>query len=344
MAQTRRVLTRGELLAMVRDVALHASPDAPATVSKRVFNEHRAAAGRDGCPDASNLCRRLKITWPELLDLALRDQHVARGSSNRTRAKNEHEGEGASRETALTALAIIATRLHVRTLTPDDYDQARREILNGSRGRHRDDLGMRLPTHGQISWIAAWDEMLETAGLERRPAQQGPRAGMRLVDALELFLCAQGYLPKTKALKRFTAEHSFAMENMTAGSLATAYKQLRERRADSALWTPPRPLGSREQPPWMPADQVTVVEELGVELPRRGRRGYWTLDRVMDGLQRALMQLDPCEELRMPALRRLAKQDPTIPQPSVVQKIARQHGTTFSALRDEAVATARLNS
>lgn len=326
-------LTGAQLLALVRRVASHANAQEPTTVSKRRFDAERRPAGAPDCPEASNLCRHFSSSWPDVLDLAFRGATSVRTTAVRARAKSAHEGEGVSRQTALTALAIIAARLKVRTLRPADYEEARRALLQAARGDRRRALADRLPTVGQFRPLGEWDELLVAAGLEGRPPVYKPPS-VPVEDAVVRFLVAQGYLPHRKEMMRFARERGFALQDVPAGDYDTVHARVRALRSEQGLWTPPgRPPRGRK-PPWLQSDDPPTADD---GAPARLLRHHWTLPRVTDGLRLALRRLEPGEELNQPTLRRLAKTDRDIPAASTVTRIAKAHGTTFSALRDAVV-------
>jgi len=326
------------VLALVRRVASHAKAQEPTAVSKRQFNDARRPAGAPECPEASNLCRRFASSWPALLELAFRGPTSVKTAAVRGRAKSAHEGEGVSRETALTALAIIAARLQVRTLRPTDYEEARRALLQAARGERRRALADRLPTVGQFRPLGDWDELLVAAGLEGRPLAIYTPPSVPVEDAVVRFLVAQGYLPHRKEMMRFARERGFALQAVPASEYDAVHARVRALRSEQGLWTPPgRPARGRK-PPWVESDDPPTADE---GMPARLLRHHWTLARVTDGLRLALHRLGPGEELNQPTLRRLAKTDRDIPAASTVTRIAKENGTTFSALRDAVVAEGR---
>ena len=84
-----------------------------------------------------------------------------------------------------------------------------------------------------------------------------------------------------------------------------------------------------------------MTDDEQAELPAPAPHNYWTLDRVTEGLRHALTLLRPGQDLTPARLRNLAKTDRAIPSASTVTDVAKAHGTTFSALRDQVVAETR---
>lgn len=332
-----RYRSNAELLALVRSVAEHAHSDKPTAVSKRRFDIARRSADLAHCPSASNLCRRLGMDWPEVLELAARER-TFHTTGSRIRAASEREGGSNDHATRIAAIQLIATRLKVRSLRPDGYETERQMMLAGARGAHRRNLELRLPTVGQFAG-ENWDEMLQAAGLDPRVRAQITPSASSLTDITEWFLIAQGYLPGVRSLHRFGREYGIAIPHVRHGDLARARDGLRERRAQAGLWTPPRlPTAGRRGLPWSAPDQQPDPVIPPSATPRLTEYRTWTNERVMTGLILAVQRLGPEERLNQPMLRKLAKTHADIPSASVVSVIAAQHGTTFAALRDEAVA------
>lgn len=234
-----------------------------------------------------------------------------------------------NRAAYIGALQLIARRLEVTTLRPAQYEEARQEMLKKSRGRHREELMERLHAAGAID-AHGWDELLASAGLVPRK-REGVSPGLPVPDAVERFLEAQGRLPKLLELHRFAKERGFALQ--TTKKILPHIEELRSRRTKEGRWTPARVPKPSQRPPWQ-APEPGASED--PEHPRP-RRGHWTLEHVQAGLQLALAELAPGETLTLPTLRRLAKANRDIPSSGTVGRTAKEHGTTITALRLEAI-------
>lgn len=329
MPARARHITNAELLALIRVVAAHASPNAPTTVSQRRFDAAREPSGRSECPRATNLTRRFGQPWSAVLELAHREMHGFHTDAMRSRAQG-----APSEETAVAALASIARRLGMATLRPHEYEHARHELLEGSRGQRRQALRHRFPTAGQFVPLGDWDELLVKAGLERRPPARAAQSS--LADVVERFLTDMGYWPSHHRLVRFGNERRISVPHTSAAELDGVFEVLRIRRANEGLWAPPVPPPSWAAMPWYSPGPLLADEPLGPVAPKQRLRS-WTLESVQAGLRIAVESLGPGERLNQPTLRRLAKTDDRIPAPSVVGRKAKAHGTTFSALRAAAV-------
>jgi hypothetical protein len=327
---SQRRYSNSELLLLVRQVALAASPDAPKTVSQRGFNAARSQV-TGHCPEAAYLVKRLHSPWPELLSLAFADDEKL---SMQTITHRELPPE-ADKATCVAALQLVARRLTVSTLRPAQYNEAREALLKTSRGARKRELQERLPSGNAID-RKGWDELLSLAGLTPR-VREVLYTGLCIPDAIERFLEAQGFLPSLRELERFAKERGLSLAK--ANTTVPHVVELRSRRTKEGRWTPPGLPHHSRQPPWQ---SVAPGEEapLDPNNPRR-RRHYWTLARVQAGLRLAIGELQPGEALTMLVLRRLTKANRDIPNPSVAEAVAKRHGTTITALRTEALAAMR---
>jgi hypothetical protein len=305
---------------------MSACPADPMTVTQRAFNAARQGAGHPECPEASYIVRRLGYSWPEFLKLALAEN----GSSFKTLAQHTREWGQPDIRTCALALRAVAHRLQAKTVRPNEYALEREEIIRRSRGTNRVQLEEQLPTHGQVEHYG-WDRVLEEAALKTRPGV--PRVqGVPMPDAIERFLIVQGRLPSHTDIIRFAKEQGFALGKNK--QILKDIEELRERRSQRGLWTPARLPKPTQQPPW----QSSAVPGLDAKNPRV-RRGYWTLELVEEGLSLAVENLKPGEQLTVQALLRMSKSIEGIPAPSVVGRVAKENGTSFSTLRTVASQT-----
>jgi hypothetical protein len=123
---------------------------------------------------------REKITWRQLLDRACRDASEVKKLHEIFASEPDRELD---ERDYVFALLFIARRTLQATLNPDEYEAAREDILARARTAfERQELAIRLPTHGQITRAAdGWDDALSEAGLRSRYSGQ-PRsrpAGLR---------------------------------------------------------------------------------------------------------------------------------------------------------------------
>jgi hypothetical protein len=328
---SQRRYSNSELLMLVRQVALVASPDAPKTVSQRTFNAVRGRVVEEGCPEAAYLVKRLRGPWREVLALAFADE-----KNSLLSLANRGEANYADKATCVAALQLVARRLEINTLRPAQYEHAREELLRERRGRHRQELLERLPSAGVVD-AKGWDELLAFAGL--RPRTLDVRyTGIATSRAVERFLEAQGRLPSLRELRRFARERGLSLQDDKR--IGPHTEELRIRRTKEGRWTPSRVPIPSKRPPWQEIERGSK-EMLDRNNPRI-RRKHWTLERIQAGLQIAVSELQPGETLTLTTLRRLAKANRDIPTASVVGRAAKNHGTTITALRAEALAAIRV--
>lgn len=322
----RKAYSNADLLQLTKAVAMAACPEAPKSVSQRTFNAARETAGYPACPEASYIVKRLQYPWSEFLQLALTEE----GNSFKALASHTREWGQPDLRTCALALRAIAHRLQVTSVRPNEYAKEREAIIRRARGRNRVRLEEQLPTHGQVE-RHGWDEVLRASGLEGRPLV--PRVqGVPMPDAIERFLIIQGRLPSHTDIIRFAKEQGFALGKNK--HILADIEELRERRSREGLWTPARCPKPTQRPPW----QSSTVPRLDAVNPRV-RRGYWTLERVEAGLRLAVESLKPREQLTVQILLHLSKTSDEIPAPSVVGRVSKEYGTTFSVLRAQASET-----
>jgi hypothetical protein len=316
-----------ELLFLAREIALAAAPENPSAITQTIFNRARLRSQPD-CPEAAYIARRLQCSWSEVLRIAFSYE----GNTFKLLAQRKGITE-ADRATCVEALRLVAERLQLPTLRPDDYEKEREAIIGKRRGTHRASLLKRLPKAAMIDYHG-WDELLLEAGLSSRSRRKN-RQGMPIPDAVELFLQTQGRLPSLRDLIKFSKEHGFSVQEHK--EIKPHTQVLRERREKQGLWTPSRVPKPSQRPPW----QITKASASTAQAFPLARRNYWTLELVREGLQLALKELEPGERLTLPVLRRLAKGNRDIPTASVVGQVAKKHGTTITALRAEALLAMR---
>ncbi len=324
----RRSYSNADLLHLTKTIAISACPANPGAVNQRAFNAARKAAGSPECPEASYIVKRLGYSWPEFLKLALTEE----GNNFKTLSSHTREWGQPDIGTCAMALRTVAHRLQSSTVRPNEYMQEREAIIRPSRGINRVQLEEQLPTHGQIE-RHGWDTALQAASLQTRPKVARVQ-GVPVPDVIERFLMVQGRLPSHTDIIRFAKEQGFALgKNKT---ILLHVEELRERRSREGLWTPARLPKPTQQPPWRPS----AAAQRDKNNPRV-RRGYWTPERVKAGLKTAIENLEPGQQLTSQVLMRMAQSSDEIPSASVVGRVAKEHGTTFSEMRTKALSELR---
>lgn len=323
------------LLAIVRRVcetAATALGTAPGAVSQRAYDDHRAAAGFPGSPRAYRVVKQLGLPWRELL-ASLFDE--GRSTKMTLVAQTGTPDAPPDEEAIVYALRVVAGRLNKNTLRRDDYE-AERLRVQGEADRHwlhgtRQPL---LPTAGQIENAIPWDEALAKAGLEAR-ASVTVEAGVTWVLLAGMFLEELGYLPRSvHDLQRYARDKNVILAGRNAdgkSGMGPVLDELRVVWEAQGRWFPSQTPRRREQLPWA----VTPLDETaGLPIRTRSRNPEWSLEDCIAGLVRAL---DEVPKLTQPELRRISKGRSDVPNPSVVDRVAKRNGTTAKAIRDQAV-------
>jgi hypothetical protein len=169
------------LLRIVRDVASSANPYNPSSVSTRQWDSARPLSEDWAhAPSARRVAEQLKLPWARVKELAFmepRSQFISLGH-----ALSDGPDDWVTKEQAVYALRLVATRLQLNTLNPGEYRRERAAMVAKAGGRARYDL--RLPTDVQISAVCkSWDRALARAGLRDRKKQ--PRRRIKVLTAQE---------------------------------------------------------------------------------------------------------------------------------------------------------------
>jgi hypothetical protein len=302
------------------------------TVTDREFEQALAGSARPDCPKADRICRRLRLTWPALVDLLASperdvDFNVAlAGREASTRRPDEDE--------AVYALRLIASHLGSDSLNPASYSAGAESFIEpiGGRGRRRAGPAPSLPTVEQIvAACGSWDRALELASLQSRVTHPG-RPGASLESAIEGFLADVGCLPWSGHALRVYARQ----RDISIASIDVFAREIR------------RFIGQRLYgPSWVPFAAPLPGERPGIDVAadprpavRRRRKNDWRdREALIAGLVRAH---DLARERNRPLTqkyhRALATEHGDIPHPSIVQRRSTAWGTTAKRLRDEALA------
>lgn len=183
---------------VVADVIRYVSPGRPEAVTQRAFDRSRAAAGHPQAPSARAICMRLgskgaSMSWARLRRHALADD------LHKDRSYSKHRGQDIGPEMDVRhlvfALKWAAREAEQASLTPDDYEDTRRELLRRDRrmGRYRDHdslLPGLLPSKGQIERIARDHDVQQRRELAK--AQASEQAAGDAADSAEDQVSEQG--------------------------------------------------------------------------------------------------------------------------------------------------------
>jgi hypothetical protein len=239
-----------------------------------------------------------------------------------------------TRERALTledAAAAIRHSAGVRgvaageELSWAEHDAVMGPLRDRASGR-RDaaDADWLYPTAQMIDSSVGWENALTAAGL-RRARRGGVARGLPLVDVLERFLHAHGYLAGYNTAAAWARSQGLAIRR--GNNTTQAFAILRERRRAQGRWTPPRILPARlrpELPEQMTGEPPATESGAGARAPRK-----WTDAQIKAGLRIAVGRSNERGiRLGQRQLRIMAKEDHEIPGWTVLDKHARAAGST----------------
>jgi hypothetical protein len=278
-----------KLYKIVREAALKLSPANPLELSQSMFDNGRAEIGYPDAPSARQISTRLKRSWPELVALVLDEtRSVERSHDANVR---QAEAKWITERHLFFALNRVARLLGLKTLSPEEYDAGRSELIDEDRRRHRYGgvIEENLPSKGQIEKAAArlvdgdeqgWDKALAIARLEPRAKKsiKGTPLYLAIHYYIEAVECR--YLPTKEEIRRFGAEAGIGIE-----ALERSDRTIGEHRAECAAYR--EGLGL-PMPTAFPPKGVTPLFKFPPEgypdaTPRR-KIGGWNDEEILEAL------------------------------------------------------------
>ncbi len=235
-----------------------------------------------------------------------------------------------TRERALTledAAAAIRHSAGVRGVAAgEELSRAEHDAVMGpprdraSGRRDAADADWLYPTAQMIDSSVGWENALTAAGL-RRARGGGVTRGLPLVDVLERFLHAHGYLAGYNTAAAWARRQGLAIRQ--GKNTTQAFAALRERRRAQGRWTPPGILPARLRPA-LPEERKTEDPERtpgsGARPPRK-----WSDAEIKAGLRIAVRRAhEQGVRLGQRQLRDFAKEDPDIPGWTVLETRTRR--------------------
>ncbi len=178
----RSELSEHELVTGVRGVAAHARPSDPALCSQHQFDTARVGAGHPELPTAATIVRRLRTSWPALLDVIFdpdRDEYrflAMRDRDTRERALTLEDAAAAIRHSA--GVRGVAAGEELSRAEHDAVMGPPRDRASGRRDAA--DADWLYPTAQMIDSSVGWENALTAAGL-RRARGGGVARGLPLV-------------------------------------------------------------------------------------------------------------------------------------------------------------------
>ncbi len=277
------------LLEAVREIAEAAGVAEPERISTRAWDVARAVSERYAdAPPARRICERLDLPWDKVRELAFmpsRRRSIALGH-----ALNERQGGWLTGEYSDFALALVARRLDVPTLTPGQYRAERTVMLDADRSRSAHGGQLRLPTEDQIAALAgSWDRALAHAGLRARQGRGGQRSRSSAVSIVEVIdRCYDHHSaePTSGELETFARANGIPFPRRERGRSWSDYlREWKDRRREQGLSVPDGPPPKRQRPDYS--------LDVGAALPRerRGRKAWDDIDELAQWVARYIDEL-----------------------------------------------------
>jgi hypothetical protein len=261
------------LLQGVREVSALASPSEPQAVSGRAFD--RALTGSHehaDLPAARQIARELKLTWPEVLEVAHAPERL-RSSLLDLKARGNAPPGWLTDERIRYALRLVARRLGVDSLTTIAYDAERKKLLAEDRRDWLHGRRLRLPSANVIRHAThGWDAAQRIAGLGTH-AQQGHPIHQVIVPRVEVmdrFHDHYGHQPSEVSLRDFARGNKIPMSTRGGRKHSETVAEWRQRRRDRGL---PEPRVVNHRLVKAPDYSADVGAAKPGEYPHRGKWG-----------------------------------------------------------------------
>ena len=225
----RSQYTEQRLYEVVRKAALYCKPDYPKELRQTEFDRCRAEIGHADSPTARQIAKRLDRSWPDIVSDAV-DENTNQTQKDAVTKKNE-EAPWLTTDHVFYALRRAARHLGQETVTADQYDVARVELIAADRKKHKFGgyVEENMPTASQIERVAReakpgildtdWEKACVIAMLpkpgdeEAGQTGKGSRRGLEMHIAIHHYAVASdGLLPSSRAgLEKFARDAGIAM-------------------------------------------------------------------------------------------------------------------------------------
>ncbi|HET8751952.1 MAG TPA: hypothetical protein VFM43_05450 [Gaiellaceae bacterium] len=275
--------SNADLYKLVALAARKARPDAPHSLSVRVFDQTLPAIGYPDAPSGRAIYARLKKPWPVIVERALSERSERSERQTEAVLKKREEAPWLTERHLYFALKAIAGFKEAETIPELSYEPWRAQYLANRVEETRqsvDLLEQLIPTAGQILRIAAsldaegttaWDKALAYAGLAPRPAATTVK-GLPIVEAMQLYVEATGgeFWPSQDEVERLAKEWGIMIASRAGKNWSEYLNQYREARAAQGLEMPTTKLVRGTPKP------IFGPKPEGLQAPERGNRNRWT--------------------------------------------------------------------
>jgi hypothetical protein len=209
----RSEYTKARLYELVRKAALFVKPIFPKDLRQTEFDSARSEIGHADAPTARQIATRLARSWADIVRDAV-DQKTNQVRHDKVETKNEI-ADWVTRDHIFYALRRVRSHLGGASLTRDQYEAGRIELLAADREHHRFGgvLEENLPTLNQVETFARnllkradlsdWEAALLIA--EIKTPEPGKVSAIEMHVAVYYYIKASGgLLPSTtRELERF---------------------------------------------------------------------------------------------------------------------------------------------
>lgn len=337
------------VLQAVRMIGLRVRPDDPLGLTQRQFD---AADRPAGLPRAWRIAERFACTWSYVVELALA-ANVPQARRLARLTRRPAAGKGIAKALA-PAARLVAQQLEVDTLRPHEYQLQRDRVVAKDRAawRHGGAGERALPSVSALGAAKGWDWDAVLEASELRPRQHaGAPSGAHPRHVIERFIEDLSVAPTQRALAVYCRLRGFPLANTDRwGGITTLVNEARAERATRGLATPPAPYGFvrrvRErlevagllgEDVDAPDQEAAGADDLETTATHRRHVG-WTLAECKQGLITILEELPDGKKLDQRTHRQHATGRNDLPSQATTANVARHHHTTFTALRDAAIA------
>jgi hypothetical protein len=221
-----------QLIPAIRSVQNRVCPKAPETLTKRQFNQERAAAGHPACPAARRISQRLNMPWTRLVTLAASGQHAAQQVGL---AATDHPGAVKTYPWPRVqyALRLCASRIGQTSLSQRQYrDECAKLEARHQRRRRRGRAPLRLPTVSHVEQYGGWNTAVKRAGLDPAPADSRRFSQRVVIDhAVDAYIAERKTRPTLKQLRQYAGERCWSLAEAEKRRYSLVVKEAVERAA-----------------------------------------------------------------------------------------------------------------
>ena len=300
----RSEYTDDERIQLIREVTTDLRPNDPTAVTQSEFDANALRIVERLHPDwpepptARALWMKLtkdddlpKRSWEQLIEVAVAARSLAHTAASATREASLPQWF----EEPHIVFAVRRVWLHLHkleTVSIDQYEAGRLNLLASVRGDRREQLVLLLPSGHQLASLAEgdWNVILKLCGLP--PIARGAVRGHPLTLLAWHYYETHNELPNYNRLRSLYTAQGIAVPK-TVTPWSSIHDEVATRRAERGWATPPS--GPAE------GERLTAKELAALLADAPGRpmpHGYWTPERILDALVEYLDEFESVAALR----------------------------------------------